>query len=333
MTLLPLHVFFGQISPAAAAAVKEAAESPKAGAPAPAATQSVEQLLADLLSRHMPALVGAILARLILVAAVIVVGWLTLKIIGFLIRRVGIKVLVARAGPGSRARSETLVNLFYSMVKYIIIFFTFILAVRQAGLNPTPFLGGAAIIGLAVSFGSQGLVQDVVTGIFVMLEDQFNVGEYVDLGGKSGIVTGMSIRIVTIRDAQGNLQNIPYRTISVITNSSRTSAPLVMDVFLASEKEEADAPAVLDKALTLLNEELSPLVRSHEVVGVINAGTDFRAVRANIVCMPGRTDFVQAEALDRVKKAFTAAGLEIPGDKVRFFGRPLENDGVFHPAI
>lgn len=290
---------------------------------------SVLQLLQDV---GLPPVVDIVLARLILVIGIVVLGWLALAVVKVLIRKVGLRILTARMGAEARPRAVTLTDLFYSIIKYVLIFATFIIALRQAGVNPTPFLGGAAIVGLAVSFGSQGLVQDVVTGIFVMLENQFTIGEYVDLGGKSGVVVGMSIRIVTIRDAQGNLQNIPYRTITTITNSSRSSTPLVLDVFLAEEKDEAAAPGVLEEALKMFSQELSPLVRSYEVIGVMNPGSAFRAVRANVNCLPGRADFVQAEAITRVKRAFTAASIAIAEDRIRCFGKPLEAVG-WNPAI
>jgi len=308
----------------AAGAAKDAAEKSAPGSSG--TTNSVSDSLIGVMQKlGLPPVVDIIVARLILIVVVIAAGWLALVVLKALIRQIGLRVLVARMGSESRPRAVTLTNLFYSIVKYVVIFATFIMALRQAGVNPTPFLGGAAIVGLAISFGSQDLVKDVVTGIFVMLENQFTIGEYVNLGGKSGVVVGMSIRIVTIRDTQGNLQNIPYRTITTITNSSRSSTPLVLDVFLADEKDEGAAPEVLSEALAMFSKELAPLVSTYEVLGVMNPGSAFRAVRANVNCLPGRADFVRDEAVTRVKRAFAAASIEVADDRIRSFSKPLEN--------
>ncbi len=285
-------------------------------------TESLHAALVGALGTFLPKIAAIILSRAILVAGVLVVGWLAVTLAYLVIKKAGSRVLAARLGRASRSRAVTLADLFYSIAKYVIYFTVFVAALKCAGVDPTPFLGGAAIVGLAVSFGSQDLVKDFVTGISLLLEDQFSVGEYVELGGKGGIVVSMSIRSVTIRDAQGVLNNIPYRTVTVVTNTSRTTAVLNMDVFLADDAGEAAAPAVLEKTLASLVAELSPFLRSSKLVGVINPGTPYRAVRATLDVMPGRVDFVQGEVAERVRKVFAAESIAIAGDKLRFFNKP-----------
>lgn len=298
-------------------------------APAPAAEKpvhridSIGQALTEMLDPYIPPVVSMIVIKVVLVVLVIVAAWLALKAARVLIKGIARSVLEARMGPKSIARARMLTNLFYGVAKYVILFFAFIVALPVTGIDPAPFLGGAAIVGLAVSFGSQDLVKDVMTGAFVMAENQFTIGEYVEVGGKAGVVVGMSVRIVTIRDAQGNLHSIPYRNITIATNASRAAAPLVMDVLLASTADEARATKVVEETLAVLSRELSPIIRSHKVVGVINAGTPFSAVRADIDCRPNRSDFIQAEATSRIKRAFAAANVAILEDRIRFFGRPL----------
>jgi moderate conductance mechanosensitive channel len=284
---------------------------------------SIGQALTEMLSAYIPPVVSMIIIKVVLIALVIVAAWLALKVARALIKGIALSVLEARMGPKSMARARMLTNLFYGIAKYVIFFFAFIVALPVTGIDPAPFLGGAAIIGLAVSFGSQDLVKDVMTGAFVMAENQFTIGEYVEVGGKAGVVVGMSVRIVTIRDAQGNLHSVPYRNITIATNASRAAAPVVMDIFLTSTADEARAPKVVEETLSVLSHELSPIVRSYKVVGVINPGTPFAAVRADIECRPNRSDFVQTEATSRIKRAFAAASIAILEDRIRFFGRPL----------
>ena len=320
--MLPAHLcayLYAPLAWAAGTASSGAAEAPGRVR----RIDSIEQALTEGLSDYLPPLVTMILIKIVLVAIVIMAAWAGLKAARILIKSVALRVLEARMGPKSVVRARMLTNLFYGIAKYVILFFAFVMVLPVVGINPAPFLGGAAIIGLAVSFGSQDLVKDVMTGMFVMAENQFTIGEYVEVSGKAGVVVGMSVRIVTIRDAQGNLHSVPYRNIIIATNASRAAAPVVMDVFLANTADEAKAPALVEEALGVLSRELTPIVRSYKVVGVINAGTPYSAVRADIDCRPNRSDLVQAEATSRIKRAFATANIAIAEDRVRFFGRPI----------
>ncbi len=323
---MPPTLIFAQVSPAmaglgAAEQAREAAE---------VAGQGASRSLADSLAAYighlwsLPAWVNIAAARMLLVIATFVAAWLALCVVRYLITGIGRRMLEGRLGAESRGRAETLAQLFFSISKYVIYFLAFITALYQANVNPAPFLGGAAVIGLAVGFGSQDLVKDVVTGIFILIENQFSIGEYVDLGGKSGVVVGMSVRRVTIRDDNGRLHNLPYRSITVVSNSSRARAAVVADVYLAKVSDEAAAPGVLQNVLALLRVQMKPMIKDFAVKGIINPGTRQNLVRAVVKCRPNRVDIVKGEIERVLKEEFAAAGIEIKDGLIRFYSAPRE---------
>lgn len=297
--------------------------APPAAKDAPAATASLAASLAQYLDSLLqtPPWVSIVIARLILVGATLAMAWLGLKLLRYLIMVPGKRLLEARLGGGgeSRGRAETLSQLFFSMAKYVVYFMAFVTALYQASINPAPFLGGAAVVGLAVGFGSQDLVKDVVTGIFILIENQFTIGEYVDLGGKSGIVKGMSVRRVTVRDDAGRLHNLPYRSINVVTNFSRGGTVLFVDVFLGEAADEKRASEALEKLAGQLSDELSGMVRTFSLEGVLNAGTAQSLVRLCITARPSRAAFVQEQLLARIKDVFAAASIVIKSDIIRVY--------------
>lgn len=307
----------------AQAAAAQAAAA-QAGAPAgAAATKEAASFASELVALlkdkvGLPGVVSVIIAKIVLVLGVVIATAIILRVLRWVITGVGLGLLEKHLGEKSRARAQTLVKLFYSVAKYVIYFFAFITALNMAGVDTTPFLAGAAVIGLAVSFGSQDLVKDVITGIFILLEDQFTIGEFVDLGAKSGKVAEMSIRMVTVRDAEGRLHNIPYRTITVVTNFSRTEVGLGVDVFVGGAEVEGKAPDILKRALKALASELPQAVKGFQVAGVINPGTPYALVRAKVKSAPEQTAFVQAQIALRAKRAFAAEAIEVTDDRIRF---------------
>ena len=302
----------------------------EAAAPEVIKQVETETSLADSLAAYLdgiwnlPAWASITTARMILVVATLVAAWLALRIVKYLIMGLGKKVLTRKFDMQALPRAHTLAQLFYSMAKYVVYFLAFITALYQASINPAPFLGGAAVIGLAVGFGSQDLVKDVVTGIFVLVENQFAIGEYVDLGGKSGVVTDMSVRIVTIRDDQGRLHNLPYRSISVVSNFSRSGAAMISDVFLANPEDGEKAHKLLDDGLATLSKELSPMIRTYAVEGIVNPGTPQALVRVRVNCRPNRAEFIQAEVTSRIKEVLAAGAVEIKNGLVRAYSAAHE---------
>ncbi|MNR89343.1 putative MscS family protein YkuT [compost metagenome] len=149
---------------------------------------------------------------------------LALKISSVLIDQIG-KALQAGLPLSKRARAAqrtgTLTQILSSTVKTVILFAGSLMALSEVGINVTPILASAGVVGLAVGFGAQSLVKDVVSGFFILLEDQYGMGDAVTISGHSGVVVGMNLRITQLRDADGSLITIPNGLVAIVANQSK----------------------------------------------------------------------------------------------------------------
>src|SRR5690606_17740294 len=119
------------------------------------------------------------------------------------------RIMEPRSSGLDERRAKTLVDLVHSVVRYAVYFFAFVVILDELGVDTRSLIAGAGIAGLAIGFGAQNLVKDVVTGFFILLEDQYGVGDYVTVAGVSGIVESVGIRTTKVRDFGGQLFIIP----------------------------------------------------------------------------------------------------------------------------
>jgi small-conductance mechanosensitive channel len=178
-----------------------------------------------------------------------------------------------------------------------------------------PLLAGAGILGLAVSFGAQSLVKDFISGFFILFEDQFVVGDVIEVAGKSGVVERMTLRVVVLRDVQGVLHIIPNGEIKVVSNKTRGWSRAVIDVGITYDAD-------VDHALDVLRDEAARfsadpswkdrLEGPVEVPGVESLADSAVVIRLLARTQPGSQWDVARELRRRLKKRLDAEGLEIP---------------------
>ena len=214
---------------------------------------------------------------------------------------------------GSRAR--TLAVIARNGILVVLCTFTVVFALATLGVNTGPLLAGAGVIGIAVGFGSQRLVQDIITGLFILLSDAVRVGDVVDLGGKSGVVEAISMRTVTLRSYNGDVHTIPYSTIDVVTNMTKDFSYAVFDIAV-SYKED------VDRVMELLREIDRQLRREWpfrrlmldpiEIAGLDRFGEIAVVIRGRIKVLAGEQWRVGREFNRRVKQRFDELGIEIP---------------------
>lgn len=149
-----------------------------------------------------------------------------------------------RISPG---RSKTLLSLAENIFSYVLIFIFAVTVLQIFGIKATAILAGAGVIGLAVGFGAQGLVSDVVTGFFILLERQIDVGDYVTAGNYSGIVEQIGLKTTQIRGFDGTLHYLPNREITSLSNHSRGNMRALVDIGISYNDN-------IDKAITVLQE-------------------------------------------------------------------------------
>jgi small conductance mechanosensitive channel len=206
-------------------------------------------------------------------------------------------------------RRVTLIGLVQSVLKYIIYFSALLMMMRQVNIDPTPFLAGAGIVGLAVGLGSQKLVNDVVSGFFILFEGQLLTGDHVQIGSIEGDVESIQLRVTTIRDWVGRLHTIRNGDIGTIVNFSRDFTIGLVEFYVpytsdldAVFKATAAAGARLKKAAP------DQLLGEVEVWGVGKFDKHAMLVRAAFKMVPGIPYILEGDFRKMLKEAFDEAG-------------------------
>ena len=171
----------------------------------------------------------------------------------------------------NRKRANTIVSSLKKVIKYVLIFIGIIMTLELFDINTASILATAGIGGLAIGFGAQSLVKDIITGFFILLEDQYSVGDYIETGDKDGIVEELGLRVTKIRAFSGELHIIPNSSINIVTNKTRGDMRALVVVSISIEED-------IDRTINLLQEALNKLKDSESVVdgpnvlGVTNMG-------------------------------------------------------------
>jgi moderate conductance mechanosensitive channel len=211
-------------------------------------------------------------------------------------------------------RAQTIASLLKGVGKIVILLFTIILTLNQF-IDIAPLLAGAGILGLAVSFGSQSLVKDVISGFFILMENQFAIGDVIEVAGLSGGVEKMTLRVVMLRDIHGVLHIIPNGQITTVSNRTRGWSRAVLDIGVAYETNVDHAIATLtDEAKRFGDDPLWQLRLdgAPEVVGVQSLADSAVNIRVMMRTQPGSQWEVGREFLRRAKNRLDTEGIEIP---------------------
>ncbi|MDF2039520.1 mechanosensitive ion channel family protein [Bacillus sp. CMF12] len=214
-----------------------------------------------------------------------------------------------RISPG---RSKTLQSLAKNVFSYVLIFIFAVTILQIFGIKATAILAGAGVVGLAVGFGAQGLVSDVVTGFFILLERQIDVGDYVTTGSYSGIVEQIGLKTTQIRGFDGTLHYIPNREITSLSNHSRGNMRALVDIGISYDDNIDEAITVLQETCDKIAEENTAIVEGPNVIGVQTLGSSDVVLR-----IIAKTENMEQWAVERqlrkaLKEALEANGIEIP---------------------
>lgn len=230
-------------------------------------------------------------------------------------RRLGGDEPAVAASPRRLQRAEALAALARSAVSAVVWSFAALIALGTLGVQLAPLIAGAGVVGVALGFGAQNVVRDLLAGVSMLIEDQYGVGDVIDVGDAVGVVEGVSLRSTRIRSVNGTLWHVPNGEIRRVGNMTQGWSRAVLDVAVAYD---ADVGPVLD-LLEALGREVAAdptlaqaLLDAPEVVGVEALGADGVTVRMTVRTVPGEQWRVTRELRRRVKVAFDAAGIEIP---------------------
>lgn len=212
------------------------------------------------------------------------------------------------------ARERTLLSLLGNAVTIVLAALGIMLALSELGINIGPLLAGAGVIGLAVGFGAQSLVQDIITGVFIQFENAINTGDVVTVAGITGTVERLSVRSIGIRDVSGTYHLIPFSRVDSVANFNRGFAYHVSEIGVAYKENIGEAKEGMTEAFRRLQESDlgSAIVGDLEMQGVVALGDSAVVLRARIRTQPGQQWAVGRAYNELVKGVFDERDIEIP---------------------
>ena len=234
--------------------------------------------------------------------------------VAFLARRL-LHRLLGRIINGKPRRVETVAALLRSIVSAAVWSIAVLMALSELGLNLGPLIAGAGIVGVAVGFGAQNLVRDFLSGIFMLMEDQYGVGDVIDAGPATGTVESIGLRSTRIRDVNGTVWHLPNGHIERVGNKSQLWSRALLDIDVSYQTDITHATEVIKAtAQTMCDdpEYAEAILSEPEVWGVENLGLDSVTIRLVLKTAPNDQFKVTRELRARIKKAFDEAGIEIP---------------------
>jgi small conductance mechanosensitive channel len=225
----------------------------------------------------------------------------------------------------SRKR-KTLIPLAHALLKVAIMFVAILVVLEQLGVNTGPVLAGVGILGLAIGFGAQSLVKDVINGLFILFEDSLSVGDVAMLRGTGGLVEKVTLRAVTLRDLSGNVHVIPNSSIDMVTNMTKEYSRYVLDVGVAYREDVDEVIGILqeiDAEMRADPEYSDDMLEPIEILGLDRFADSAIVVRARLKTKPIRQWRVGREFNRRMKKLFDVRGIEIPfPHRTLYWGMP-----------
>lgn len=212
-------------------------------------------------------------------------------------------------------RARTLLPLARNAVFVLLVVMVGLILLSELGVNIAPLLAGAGVLGIAIGFGSQKLVQDIITGIFILFEDTIAVGDTVKLGEHAGTVEAISIRAIRLRDGNGGLHTVPFSAVTTVVNATKGFNYAVVDIGV-SYAEDTDRVAAI---MAELGAELQAapqwgayMAEALEVQGVERFDPSAVIMRARVKTTPGDRNALIREFNRRIKHRFDAEGIEMP---------------------
>lgn len=215
----------------------------------------------------------------------------------------------------SSQRTRTLAAVLRSVATIVIYGMAVMMSLAEFDVNLGPLIAGAGIVGVAVGFGAQSLVKDFLSGVFMLLEDQYGVGDAVDVGDTVGVVEEVKLRTTQVRDLSGTLWHIPNGEIRRVANMSQDWGRAVLDLEVSYDTDLPTAMRVIKEVADTMWQEQLPhatIIEEPSIAGVQSFGESAIAIRLMAKTEAGEQFATARELRGRIKEAFDRAGIEIP---------------------
>ena len=222
----------------------------------------------------------------------------------------------ARLGAERRAlRMATISSTLGSAASVVIFVAAVFVALAQLDINLGPLLAGAGIIGAALGFGAQNIVRDFLAGLFVTIEDQYGVGDIIDVGRASGVVEGITLRMTKLRDVEGTLWFVPNGEVKEVGNMTQRWSRVILDIAIAYGSDHHEAGRLIKEAADEMWRDPNSgarLLEEPELWGVESLGESSVVIRVAVKSYPADQWVAARELRSRIKDSFDAAGIEFP---------------------
>ena len=228
-----------------------------------------------------------------------------------------VKILTdAEENKRAEARTNTLTSVLSSLISAVVWTVAILMMLGVFDIDIGPLLAGASIAGIAIGFGSQAVVKDFLAGLFMLIEDQFGVGDVIDAGEVTGTVEAVTLRTTTLRDVSGTVWHIPNGEVRRVGNLSQLWSRALLDVEVAYDTDLRFAEGVIQRVANEMWDDPEwggdELMEAPEVWGIQRLGSDGIAIRLVVKTEPSLQWKVERELRLRIKEAFDVAGIEIP---------------------
>jgi small conductance mechanosensitive channel len=256
---------------------------------------------------------GPILIPLIRIAGLLSFGFIALRIFDSGLRRLRLLIPATDTIGSHRVeqRAETLRHIVRSVVKGILIVVVLVTIISELGFDIGPILASAGIAGLAIGFGAQSLVKDVISGFFILFEDQYGVGDVVKIGDLSGVVERMTLRVTVLRNLEGQVHVIPNGNIHTVTVMTKEWARAVVDVTVSLKEDLSNVFQVINRINARLAQDLPrEILDKPNLLGVEKLDDGGVTIRAIVKTLPLKQADVAREWKRRIKDEFDRAGIE-----------------------
>ena len=221
----------------------------------------------------------------------------------------------------SERRQQTILRLLQSVLSYVV-YFSAILAILSAvNIDIAGLLAGAGIAGLAIGFGAQSLVKDIITGFFIIFEDQFGVGDYIQLNGASGTVIEIGLRTTKIKGLNGEMHIIPNGAIGEVVNFSISNSIAIVDIGIAYNADIELAEKLVQQYLDGLQEQYEEIVDAPKLLGMLNIVGAEVTMRITVETLPMQHHKISRIIRKDVKDIFDSNGIDIPYPQMMIYDR------------
>jgi small-conductance mechanosensitive channel len=228
-------------------------------------------------------------------------------------------------GGTGASRAKTLLPLARGTIFAVLVVMTILTVLAALGVNIGPLLAGAGVVGLAIGFGAQTLVRDIISGAFYLMDDAFRLGEYIDVGDAKGTVEKIGVRSMHLRHHRGPLNVVPYGAIRRMTNQSRDWTVEKLEFRLTYDTDITKVRKIIKRIGQELaaDPELGPhILQPLKSQGVTAMEDSAMLVQAKFIAKPGEQFVIRREAYQRLKQAFDEAGIHFAHRQVTVFVPP-----------